>query len=775
MEKIIARPAPGARLAYAGNKQTVREGYDFRTFADVEKACLPVIPAAVPGNFELDLQAAGILPADLYMGQAVWDLQKWEATHVWYMIPFDLDENADERTFLRFEGIDTVADIFLNGEKIGQSDNMFLPHEFPIPQAKRKGNELLVHITPAVIAARGNASPSALFSQPYNADSILLRKQASMYGWDILPRVVSAGIFRPVSVVKKAAERLESVTVFGSHFDFNQRTAWIHVYFSLSTDEDLIRGLSLTVEGKCKDSSFRLEKNLFCTSGGWAVEGQGLHFWWPKYKGDPNLYEIKATLSRDGKTVDEKIFRMGFREILLERGSTAREDGKPSFLFRVNGEPFFVMGTNWVPLDPFPSRHDARLPDALALLEESGCNTVRCWGGNSYETDAFYDFCDTHGILVWQDFALACAVYPHDEGLYAAMKTEATYHVRRLANHPSLALWAGDNECDMANFWEGFARDPNDNDLTRRVLYNAVRDNDYIRPYLPSSPYMDETAFKTGSPLPEDHLWGPRDWFKSDFYKNAKCSFASEIGYHGCPSVVSLKKYIPEGSLWPVVDENGKINEDWLPHAACMELSQNATFSYRLPLMVSHVKTLFGTVPDDIETFSLYSQISQAEAFKYFIESFRIRKWARTGLIWWNLLDGWPGVSDAVVDYYYDKKLAFDYIRRAQAPVCLMFDEPTNGQITLYAANEYRYAVSVKYRVRRLSDGATVARGGSILDALGTFRLTSVPVAENEREFYLIEWEADGKPGRNHYVTNLRGISPEEYITPAKMAGILPA
>ncbi len=333
----------------------------------------------------------------------------------------------------------------------------------------------------------------------------------------------------------------------------------------------------------------------------------------------------------------------------------------------------------------------------LPMLADIGCNTVRCWGGNVYENEKFYDFCDRNGIMVWQDFAMACAVYPQNDEFAKAIGEEAETIIKALRHHPSIVLWAGDNECDAAHAWNSHPTDPNENILTRKILPEKVRAHSTFTPYLPSSPYIDEEAYKSGKPTSEDHLWGPRDYFKGDYYKNTVCHFASETGYHGCPSPESLKKFIPKEHLWGCLDDRY-----WICHAACMTPDPSDPFYYRIRLMWNQVVTLFGEgsiALSDLEHFSRASQISQAEAKKYFIERFRLTKWRRTGIIWWNLIDGWPQISDAVVDYYGDKKLAYYYIKQSQKPVQMMFDEHCDGKLNLYAVNDTREDKTLAYTV----------------------------------------------------------------------------
>jgi beta-mannosidase len=247
---------------------------------------------------------------------------------------------------------------------------------------------------------------------------------------------------------------------------------------------------------------------------------------------------------RDGVLCDEKDIRFGVRSVELIRTSTTDENGNGEFLFKINGKKIFCLGTNWVPLDAFHSRDLERLAPALEMIDDIGCNMIRCWGGNVYENDAFYEYCDEHGIMIWQDFGMGCGVYPQDACFAEKLRVEAVAVIKRLRQHASLILWAGDNEVDVFSASDGFRRNPNHNILTRQILPQALRENDLVRPYLPSSPYVDEEAFQTRKPTSEEHLWGPRDYFKGNYYGTSKCHFASETGYHGCPSPKSLEKFI---------------------------------------------------------------------------------------------------------------------------------------------------------------------------------------------------------------------------------------
>ena len=662
-----------------------------RSQADIERFGFPVIAAEVPGNFELDMMREGILP-DLFFSENTLLAQKLENLHLWYFTEVEVTELDSG---LHFEGVDTVADIYVNGELVGSHDNMFTA--FDVAPSFRTGrNELVVHIKPFCLAAREHELPPSSTAMRYNYPSLTYRKAGHMFGWDIMPRIVSGGIWRPVTLVTNKKDRIRHI--YAATTSTEMDSASINLHIAVDVEGDFITDYSVMIHGVCRDSVFSGGGTLWHTDDLFHVMVKKPYLWWPKNSGEPNLYDTVVELYRKGELCDSYRLNIGIRQIKL-----VTEDMKPNgeggeFCFFVNGKKIFILGTNWVPLDPFHSQDEERLPQALALLDDIGCNMVRCWGGNVYGSDAFYDFCDRKGVLVWQDFAMGCACYPNDDRTAKQLEEEAVYQIKRLRNHATLALWAGDNEGDLAaNGWNNVHLDPGQNRLTREVLKRAVMTWDYTRCYLPSSPYISEKAYRENLPMPEDHLWGPRDYFKGEYYCNATCHFASETGYHGFPSVDSLRTFLKEPET--LFDENGQTTREYLVHASCMDPREGATFAYRIHLAYDQVAVLFGQAETDLNDFVKQSQISQAEAKKYFIERFRIGKWRRTGIVWWNLLDGWPQVSDAVVDYYFRKKLAYSYIKRSQTPVCLMMDEYHEGGYTLCAANDLSQDVSVTYRI----------------------------------------------------------------------------
>ncbi len=759
-------------LTYVKNSVYASAG-EIKNPTELSTRSYPTVPAAVPGNLEIDLMNAGVIEDPFYDKNH--GLRDCEYLHAFYSKAFEYS-GTPENPILVFEGLDTVADIYLNGILIAKTENMLISHEIDVTGAIQIGkNELTVHIRPAVIEARNYPMTLNENALPYNIESLHIRKAPHMYGWDIAPRIVSAGIWRSVYLKERKSDRIDEFYIYTSSCDQNK--ARLYFFFNTVISQDECLPYTVKITGKCGKSVFECTKKLLHTSGHDSIAFTNPKLWWPRFNGEQNLYDITVTLEKDGKILDTYKTRIGIRTVALDRTSTTDSNGSGEFCFKVNGKKIFCMGTNWVPVDVLHSRDEERMPRALEMLYDTNCNVVRLWGGNIYESDTFYDFCDEKGILIWQDFIMGCAVYPQDEEFQKKLYAEAVSVIKRLRHHSALVLWAGDNEVDFVYLGWGaqMRRDPNQNLLTRKVLPEAVRLHDYTRPYLPSSPYVDADAFKTRKPISEDHLWGPRDYFKGKYYGNSVCHFASETGYHGCPSPNSIAKFIPSENLWTSensVDFSGIDNESWLYHAASPDTEKHSEYLYRIRLMANQVTTLFGSsVPNTLDGFARASQISQAEAKKYFIERFRLSKWRRTGIIWWNLLDGWPQFSDAVVDYYFSKKLAYHFIKRSQNPVCLMFDEPKDGAISLYAVNEFDTDKNITYTVTDLTADKMVASGKVTAVSESSVKIDSVAIDENEKHFYLIKWELDGQEYSNHYVTNIIDLDYSEYLKNLQKCG----
>ncbi len=727
------------------------------------------IDARVPGNVELDLERADRLP-DLFHGTNIYRVQELEGHEWWYQRSFEVPASfAGKPLALVFHGLDCIAEIWLNGRRVASTDNMLVEHELDITAAARPGaeNAIAVRIRSAVLAARAFDYAGSTAALETNQESLFVRKAPHMYGWDIAPRAVSAGIWRSVEL--RAHDEAEIADLYYHTLELDGDDALLGVHWQLRLAGAQRRTLTLRFAAGAASGTAELEhvEPVRSSVAGLAkIRVPSARLWWPRGYGEPATYLVRCELLADGQVLDAREDRIGIRTVELERTDITTEQGG-QFLFRVNGLPIMCRGSNWVPLDAFHSRDAERYAAALELFDDLGCNIIiRCWGGNVYEDHAFFQHCDTRGMMVWQDFTFACAIYPQDQAFLARVREEATKVVRKLRNHPSIVLWSGDNEVDK--FYLRLGRDPGANRISREVLPEVCAAHDPHRPYLPSSPYASPEAaarylatFRPGAAgqartttqareasrrlMPEQHLWGPRDYFKSPFYAGTTAHFASEIGYHGCPNVSSLERFLSKQRLWPWQE-----NDEWRVHAAD-QVPEGGRYSYRIKLMADQVGELFGAIPEDLRSFVLASQASQAEAKKYFIESFRIRKWRRTGIIWWNVLDCWPQFSDAVVDYYFGKKLAYWYIRRSQLPVLLAIDEPESWHCGVVACNDTSGGTKGTFEVTDADSGESLLAGDFSVAANSCRHLGRIRVSHGEHRLFLIRWEIEGRRYGNHY------------------------
>ncbi len=731
---------------------------EIKTIEDIEKSGMKIMPCKVPGNFELDLLANGVIEEPFH-GMNIASLTKYERARIYYFTEFDADERAGFEPHLVFEGIDCFSLTHLNGVDVCSTDNMLIPAQAGTHGCLKGRNQLLVHISPEPESWDWLEYPPSVYAMRSNWDSLYTRKAPHMYGWDIMPRALSAGIWRDARLVYKPVERIEWVYLQTPKLREDQSEACLKLSYNLQIADRHKNHYNLIIEGSCGESTFSHTTPVLFHAGATSFQLPSPKLWWPKGKGEQNLYDITVTLAKNGEVIDTMKLTHGIRTIELLRTSTTDEDGNGEFCFKVNGEKVFVHGTNWVPADAYHSRDVDRIPQMLEMADDLNCNMIRCWGGNVYENNLFFDICDRKGIMVWQDFAMACALYPQEDHWFGpGIAEEAQQVVQRLRQHACVVLWAGDNECDVFCAGGDLHKDPNYNKLTRQVIPDVVAEEDPWRPYLPSSPYVDPEAFKNGLKyLPEDHLWGPRDYYKSDYYQKSLCHFASEIGYHGCPSPGAIRKFISPEKVWPYTD-----NEEWTLHCTS-PIPGIDLYDYRVELMAKQARVLFGEAPDNLSDYAFASQVSQAEAKKFFIEMFRSQMWRRTGIIWWNLIDGWPQFSDAIVGYYFDRKLAYEFIKRVQQPICLILTEPENDTQRLVSANETREETRLSFTITDVGSGEVVSSGEAISKAESVTQLTTIPYHANKQRFYAIEWQANGVQGRNHYLAGKPPFNQAQY------------
>jgi beta-mannosidase len=716
---------------------------------------LKPIDATVPGDAPLELSRIGELPADLLFAENIRKLRPYELYEWWYQREFPTPSGiAGRAAELCFHGVDCLATYWLNGAKIGESDNALIEHRFDVTGKLSTTGPNVITIrlrSPELEAATKEFDPAYISGLETNQEGTWIRKPAHSWGWNIMPRAVSSGLWRSVELIVHAPHEISEM--YFATTAASAESAELAVSFDFATDLALLPELQLRLRGECNGATFaHTHKPQFC-AGRLQFAVPNPQLWWPRGYGDANLYKVTTELLQGDKVLASREDTIGIRKLELIRTEITTPEKPGQFLFKVNGVPILVKGSNWVPADSFHSRDRAVYEKKLALFADLQCNMLRSWGGGVYEDDLFLDICDREGIMVWQDFAMACAIYPVTPEFQEKIRTEATAVVRKLRNHPSIALWSGDNECDEAYDWIG--QDPAHNTLTRKVLPQVVFQCDPYRSFLPSSPYMapDVVATRNHNLMPEQHLWDTRDYFKSSYYKDHTAHFISEIGFDGCPGLSSLRKMLDSQHLWPP-----KGNPQWTLHSTSYigDEVENR-------VIVNEAKEFYSDIPDNVEDFIFASQTSQAEAFKFLIEMTRLKKWRRTGVIWWNVIDGWPLLSDSIVDYYFNKKLAYYYVRRAQQKVCLMIDEPENWKLRVVMGNDSSQDASGHYKVWDADSGETLLEGDYASKANENLDLGKIAVFHSDKKLFLMEWTAGGKKYVNHYLMGAPGFSMAQY------------
>lgn len=712
------------------------------------------MPGAVPGTAQLDLLENGLI-ADPFVGRNAEDIRRYEYFEWCYRTEFWVPEWLDgDRYELLFFGLDTVAEVHLNGHILGTTGNMFVPHSFDVTDmlVKDGRNDLLVRIKPALYhAAHGELDGCYCSMGTY--ESLRVRKARHGYGWDIAPRLVTAGIWRSVDLIAHGAWEVDDVFVRTVELSDDRARLVFHVSLSLPRApwDELIVG----VVGRCGDQAFAAQSAVNSPRVDIVVEVPQPRLWWPSGYGAPSLYDVEVTLYRFGVAVHTLTDRIGIRTVRLEQTAGGGSGGR--FTLLVNEQPVFCKGTNSVPMDAIHSRDLGRIPAFVDMLKDTNCNTVRMWGGGVYENDQFFDLCDETGILVIQDFMYACAIYPQDDEFLMAAEREARIVVKSLRNHPCLVLWCGDNENDLAYVeWYDQSQSPQNNRLTREILPTVCQNYDGTRPFIPSSPFSPTVGVHPNSSLEGDrHFYRHGTYYKSEEYLSDSARFYSEIGHLSLPDEESIRRFIPADKVWPID------RSEWDYHAGDHDVPPY--HPDRLGAILRSVSLLFGSAPDNLGDLVLASQIAQAEALKTWIERCRLRSPECSGILWWNMIDCWPQFSDAIVDYYGKRKLAYAYVQQAQQPACIIIDEPKDGILDVILDNDSRHEATGAFRVSDADTGDLVLEGSLAAPPRARIVLGQIHRPAAEQGMLVAAWQVDGEWRRNHYLAGVPAFDLDRY------------
>jgi len=622
--------------------------------------------ANVPGNIHLDLERNNIIGNPFY-GTNEEKIQ-WIEKKDWsyegsFTVNNDLlDFNNIE---IEFTGLDTYSDIFLNGEKILSTENMFISYKKEVSKLLIKGENKLKVVFHSPIKKTKPLHQKSKYTYPADNDrseehlSVYTRKAPYHYGWDWGPRFVTSGIWKPIyihawddvrikDVYLQQNEVLDSVANFNTQIEI-QNNDLQNVELEILVNDSTIKteNIELVKGTNSITSSFNIEKPKL---------------WWPNGMGEPTLYNIKTILKKGNTIVDTKEQNIGIRTI--EVVNTKDSIGE-SFYLKVNGKPLFIKGANYIPNDSFLGRvtdsvYERNFEDAVA----SNMNMLRVWGGGIYENDKFYELANENGILIWQDFMFSCTMYPSDDAFLKNVKNEAIYNIKRLRNHPSIALWCGNNEVmvgwnnwgwqskyqyseeDQKELLEGYKK------LFHQLLPDLINQYDSDKFYLPSSP-ISNWGNKEDFTIGDNHYWGVW-WGKHPFenFNEYVPRFMSEFGFQSFPSMKTINKF-SESIDWDIDSE----------------------------VMKGHQKSSIGNItikeymqrdykkPKNFEGFVYLSQVMQAEGMRIGFEAHRRNKPFNMGTLYWQFNDVWPVVSWSGIDYFGEWKAMQYFIKKSFEPI----------------------------------------------------------------------------------------------------------
>ena len=622
---------------------------------EIPGSSFPIVPATVPGSVYHDLLAAGQIPDPFYRDNEMEALKLMDNDFV-YSRSFTIDSGLLEadQVLLRAEGLDTIADITVNGQSIGSAYNMHRIWEFDVKSVLLAGeNTISVHfssptkyIKEAYANSVADGSSDAMVGFPH------IRKAHCMFGWDWGPRLPDAGIWRDISIIGIEKARIQDVRVDQYHEDGKVR---LNVLTNL--DRVAEADVAVSVSVTAPDGTILTADGENCEI---VIENPDL--WWPAGLGEQPLYQVSVSLTCGSSEIDSWKRRIGLRTMTVTRN---KDEWGESFSHCVNGVDVFAMGADYIPEDNLlprvnPERTRRLLEDARA----ANMNCVRVWGGGYYPDDFFYDICDELGLLVWQDFMFACAVYNLTEEFEENITAEFIDNVRRLRHHASLALWCGNNE--MEDFvdkgeWVSCHRQKADYiKMYEYIIPKVLKAEDPQAFYWPASPSSGGSFDNPQDPNRGDvHYW--MVWhglLPFTDYRNHLFRYVSEFGFQSFPCMETIESFTEP--------------EDRNVFSYVMEKHQrNSSANGRI---VSYLSQMY-LYPGDMDKLVYASQLLQAQAMQYGVEHWRRNRGHCMGAVVWQLNDCWPVASWASIDYYGRWKALHYYEKRFFAPVLISCHE----------------------------------------------------------------------------------------------------
>ena len=613
--------------------------------------------ATVPGVIHTDLIANKLIE------NPYWETNekelKWIENIDWkYRKSFEVTsaQLQDDNIEIEFEGLDTYADVKLNGEKIISSTNMFRTWKAAIKSLLKVGeNELEVQFISPI-----NYNKTKQKNYPYSLPSgcetgevrvsSFTRKAAYHFGWDWGPRFVTSGIWKPININTWNEARITDISVQTKSISEKSATITTEITIKSSNSEE--KQYFFEINGEKHEQT--IKKGLNTIKYEFTVQNPKL--WWCNGMGKPHLNNLHVALFNAEKLIDQKDIRYGIRTIEL---ANEKDSIGTSFYFKLNGKPVFMKGANYIPQDMFLTNvSDTQYHKLLTDVTDANMNMLRVWGGGIYENDIFYDICDEKGILVWQDFMFAGSLYPVDAAFLEDVKQEVKQNIIRLRNHPSIALWCGNNEIEVAwenwgwqkqynysptdsvQVWNGYAQ------VFHDLIPTLCEELDPSRNYTPSSPSSNwgtPENFNHGSM----HYWGV--WHGKEPFENFEKNvgrFMVEYGFQSFPNMETIKTFAHDSSLSLESPTMLNRQKSYIGNG----------------LILDHIKQYYDA-PTSFEYFVNLSQKTQAKGMQMAIRAHINNQPHCMGSLFWQLNDCWPGPSWSVIDYYGNKKLAYDVVK----------------------------------------------------------------------------------------------------------------
>ena len=638
------------------------------------------LEATVPGDVTVDLYRGNIID-DPYYGLNHKNIGWVLDNDFTYETSFDADDTlrSSEEVLLEFDGIDTFADIYLNGRHLAYTDNMFLRYTFNVKELLKEKNNVLQVRMRSTTKKMETIDDKGYFGT-FNTKRLFIRKAQCHFGWDWAPDLPGYGIYGDVRLFGAPASRIDNVQCKANNdgnvtmiatLNYNIRP-WIDMHGNVISniktggENDVLRYILAQEPNKTLEESkiSAVDVKVVGARNFANLKVESPQLWWPNGYGAQPLYAYKVQLVRDGKVLSEKSGRLAFRKVELAQNPTSATT--LGYQFKINGVEIFAKGSNWVPMECFTGlAKEEKYKRLIDMAKDANMNVLRVWGGGIYEKDYFYDYCDEVGMLVWQDFMFACADIPEDDEAFVEnVKKELNYQIKRLRNHPSIIYWCGVNEKTGS-----YGLQISHGDFLTEIIFRGIVEHlDGTRPFAPQSPYSIGdigNEISTG----ESHVCSFEPCLQKgvqtyrEMLSDSIPSFVSECAIMGPTTLENLKKIFPENKLWPM-------NEYWddrlmdNPYASVL-----MTFAKRQQW---YAEEMYGECKN-VEDFICKGMTVHAETLRAEAEYARSNKGKTWGFLNWMYSDIWPSGTWSVVDYYCEPKQVYYQLKRSFASVYATF------------------------------------------------------------------------------------------------------